>query len=93
MGLSAPAASDALFELSNAVLCKPGPMISLPELSLAAMHRRGHGAPYDDLACGRRASGQLALLAVRLALWQGNRVQFDERTQCASVLSSTDPVA
>jgi hypothetical protein len=45
--------ADALFELCDAVLCAPGPVTSLPELSLAPVHRRGHGALYDVLACGR----------------------------------------
>jgi DDE superfamily endonuclease len=45
--------ADALFELCDAVLCAPGPVTSLPELSLALVHRRGHGAMYDALACGR----------------------------------------
>jgi hypothetical protein len=44
---------DALFELTDAVLCAPGPVTSLPELSLDPAHRRGHGAMYDGLAAGR----------------------------------------
>ena len=43
---------DALFELTDAVLCAGGPVTSLPELSLSPV-RRGHGAMYDALACGR----------------------------------------
>jgi hypothetical protein len=44
---------DALFELTDAVLCAGGPVTSLPELSLTPVHRRGHGAMYDALACGQ----------------------------------------
>ncbi|MER5688217.1 transposase [Streptomyces sp. NPDC002205] len=44
--------ADALFELANAVLCGSGPVVSLAELSLEAVHRRGHGAMYDALASG-----------------------------------------
>jgi hypothetical protein len=44
---------DALFELCDAILCTPGPVISLPELSLAGVHRRGHGSTYAALADGR----------------------------------------
>ena len=44
--------ADALFELTDAVLCAPGPVTSLPQLSLAFVHRRGHGALYDALANG-----------------------------------------
>jgi len=44
--------SDALFELADAVLCADGPVKTLVELSLAAEHRRGHGAMYDALNTG-----------------------------------------
>ena len=50
-GLSARA--DALFELTDAVLCADGPVTSLVELSLAAEHRRGYGSLYDSLNQGR----------------------------------------
>jgi hypothetical protein len=44
---------DALFELTDAVLCADGPVTSLVELTLVAEHRRGHGAMYDALNAGR----------------------------------------
>ena len=44
---------DALFELTEAVLCSDGPVKSLVGLSLALEHRRGHGAMYDALNQGR----------------------------------------
>lgn len=44
-----PLRADALFEL----LCTDGPVATLVGLSLAAEHRRGHGALYDGLADGR----------------------------------------
>ncbi|WP_235884278.1 transposase [Saccharopolyspora elongata] len=44
---------DALFELAEAVLCTDGPVRSLVGLSLAPEHRRGHGALYDAMNCGR----------------------------------------
>ena len=47
------ARSDALFELTDAVLCADGPVTSLVELTLLAEHRRGHGAMYDALNAGR----------------------------------------
>lgn len=60
--------ADALFELTDAVLCADGPVTSLVGLSLAAEHRRGHGALYDglnngciDLARLRTTLGRLAL--------------------------------
>jgi hypothetical protein len=47
------ARADALFELVDALLCAEGPVKSLVELSLAAEHRRGHGALYDAVGTGR----------------------------------------
>jgi hypothetical protein len=47
------ARADALFELSDALLCTDGPVKSLVGLSLAPEHRRGHGAMYDALNQGR----------------------------------------
>ncbi|MER6678577.1 NF041680 family putative transposase [Streptomyces sp. NPDC000983] len=44
--------ADALFELTDAVLCADGPVKTLVELSLAAEHRRGHGALYAALDRG-----------------------------------------
>jgi hypothetical protein len=45
--------ADALFELTDAVLCAEGPVRSLPELSLLGEHHRGHGGLYAGLAHGR----------------------------------------
>ncbi|MDN5854605.1 MAG: transposase, partial [Actinomycetia bacterium] len=49
---SLTARADALFELTDAVLCADGPVRSLVDLSLVAEHRRGHGAMYDALGHG-----------------------------------------
>jgi hypothetical protein len=43
------AREDALFELTDALLCTSGPIRTLVELSLAAEHRRGHGGMYAAL--------------------------------------------
>jgi hypothetical protein len=45
--------ADALFELSDALLCASGPVLSPVELSLEPEFRRGHGMVYDALASGR----------------------------------------
>jgi hypothetical protein len=45
--------ADALFELTDALLCIDGPVKTLVGLSLAPEHRRGHGAMYDALNAGR----------------------------------------
>jgi hypothetical protein len=50
---------DALFELTDALLCAEGPVQSLVGLSLAAEHRRGHGALYDAINHGRVDLGRL----------------------------------
>ncbi|WP_399919872.1 NF041680 family putative transposase [Streptomyces kanamyceticus] len=44
---------DALFEITDALLCENGPVTSPVDLTLLAEHRRGHGALYDALNCGR----------------------------------------
>jgi hypothetical protein len=49
---SLTARADALFELTDAVLCAEAPVATLVGLSLTAEHRRGHGALYDGLASG-----------------------------------------
>ncbi len=45
--------ADALFELTDALLCTDGPVKTLVGLSLAPEHRRGHGAMYYALNHGR----------------------------------------
>ncbi|GAA3221894.1 hypothetical protein GCM10010468_47340 [Actinocorallia longicatena] len=59
------ARADALFELTEAVLCTDGPVKTLVDLSLAPEHRRGHGAMYDALNNGRivLGGGRLAVVA------------------------------
>lgn len=47
------ARADALFELTDAVLCAGEPVRTLAGMSLTAQHRRGHGALYDGVNCGR----------------------------------------
>lgn len=59
---------DALFELADAVLCTPGPVWSLPHLSLEDVFRRGHGSVYAALSAGRIDTGRLGDLLVRAAM-------------------------
>ncbi|WP_460339899.1 NF041680 family putative transposase [Actinoallomurus acanthiterrae] len=47
------ARADALFELTDALLCADGAVRSLVDLTLTPEHRRGHGALYDGLNSGR----------------------------------------
>lgn len=44
--------ADALFELTDAIVCADHAVTSLVELSLEPEFRRGHGALYDALAAG-----------------------------------------
>jgi hypothetical protein len=46
------ARADALFELTDAILCADHAVTSLVQLSLVPAFRRGHGALYDALAAG-----------------------------------------
>ena len=71
-----PRRADALFELTDAVLCAGGPVVSLPELSLQAVHRRGHGAMYDALAQGRLEVSRLRLALAMLELPRGTDRQI-----------------
>ena len=43
---------DALFELCDAALCAPGPVTSVPSLSLEPIFRRSHGSLYKCLDRG-----------------------------------------
>lgn len=58
--------ADALFELADAVLCAPGPVASLAELSLTPEHRRGHGAGYDAINHGHIEIDRLRTTLARL---------------------------
>jgi hypothetical protein len=52
---------DALFELADAVLCRPGRVHMLAELSLEPECRRGHGAVYDAVNAGQVQVARLRL--------------------------------
>ena len=65
---SLTARADALFELTDAVLCADGPVTSLVELTLVAEHRRGHGAMYDALNAGRVETARLRRALASLPL-------------------------
>ncbi len=63
--------ADALFELTDAALCAPAPVGSVPSLSLEPVFRRSHGSLYKALARGRIDTERLrrTLVAYRLANW------------------------
>jgi hypothetical protein len=62
------ARAGALFELTDALLCTDGPVKTLVDLALAPEHRRGHGALYDGLNCGRVDADRLCGLLAGLPL-------------------------
>ena len=59
--------ADALFELTDAVLCTEGPVNTLVGLTLTAEHRRGHGALYDAPEQRPDPGGTVAQVAGRPA--------------------------
>jgi DDE superfamily endonuclease len=72
------ARADALFELCDAVLCAPGRVTDLARLSLVPEFRRGHGALYDALGCGRVSFGRLraAVAALPLPAWADGGIRL-----------------
>jgi hypothetical protein len=69
---------DALFEVCDAVLCKPDRVHMLAELSLEPECRRGHGAVYDAVNCGRVRVARLrrALAGLPLPAWPDGRIRL-----------------
>lgn len=53
---------DALFELTDATLCTPAPVSSVPRLSLEPAFRRSHGSLYKCLARGEIDDTRLRVL-------------------------------
>ena len=72
------ARGDELFDLADAVLCADGPVRVLAGLSLAAGHRRGHGAVYDALNAGRVEVARLrwCLAGLPLPGWPDGRIRL-----------------
>jgi hypothetical protein len=101
------ARADALFELADAVLCADGPVKSLVGLSLAAEHRRGHGALYDGVNHGGldvqrlrvalaglplpRCAGGRLVLAVDVTPWLGSGYGWAGGDVELRDLGGTDP--
>ncbi|MGW0093848.1 NF041680 family putative transposase [Streptomyces sp. NPDC003328] len=65
------ARADALFELTDALLCAEGPVNTLVDLSLAPEHRRWHGGLYGALNHGRLDVARLRRTLVGLPLPRG----------------------
>ena len=69
---------DALFEVCDAVLCRPERVHMLAELSLEPECRRGHGALYDAVNCGEVQVARLrrALAGLPLPAWGDGRIRL-----------------
>ena len=69
---------DALLELADAVLCKQDRVHMLAELSLEPEHRRGHGALYGAVNCGRIDIARLrwSLACLPLPAWGDGRIRL-----------------
>jgi hypothetical protein len=68
---------DALFELTDALACRPDRVDSLPTLSLEPESRRGHGSVYGALTEGRIAVDRLrGLLAGTVPAGRAGLVWF-----------------
>ena len=69
---------DALFDLCDALACKPGRVLMLAELCLEPECRRGHGGLYDALNSGDVVIGRLrrALGAIPLPAWDDGRIRL-----------------
>src|SRR5215472_127330 len=69
---------DALFELADAVVCKQDRVHVLAELSLEPEHRRGHGALYGAVNCGRVDIARLrwSLACLPLPAWDDGRIRL-----------------
>ena len=69
---------DTLFEVCEAVLCRPDRVHMAAELSLEPECRRGHGAVYKALNRGRVQVARLrwALAALPLPAWDDGRIRL-----------------
>jgi hypothetical protein len=70
--------ADVLLELADAVLCRPGRVQMLAELSLVPECRRGHGAVYDAVNCGEVQVTRLrrAVAGLPLPAWPDGRIRL-----------------
>ncbi|MGH3283277.1 MAG: NF041680 family putative transposase, partial [Streptosporangiaceae bacterium] len=69
---------DALFDVADALACRPGRVLMLAELSLEPECRRGHGGVYDALNSGEVLIGRLrrTVAGVPLPRWDDGRIRL-----------------
>ena len=69
---------DVLFEVADALACRPERVHMLAELCLEPECRRGHGGVYDALNCGEVRIGRLrrAVAGISLRQWEDGRIRL-----------------
>ena len=69
---------DVLFEVTDALACRPERVHMLAELCLEPECRRGHGGVYDALNCGEVRIGRLrrAVAGIALRRWDDGRIRL-----------------
>ena len=69
---------DVLFEVADALACRPERVHMLAELCLEPECRRGHGGVYDALNCGEVRIGRLrrAVAGIPLRRWEDGRIRL-----------------
>jgi DDE superfamily endonuclease len=69
---------DVLFEVADALACRPERVHMLAELCLEPECRRGHGGVYDALNCGEVRIGRLrrAVAGIALRRWEDGRIRL-----------------
>jgi DDE superfamily endonuclease len=69
---------DALFEVCDALACRPERVHMLAELCLEPECRRGHGGVYDAVNCGEVRIGRLrrVLAGLPLPAWDDGRIRL-----------------
>ena len=69
---------DVLFEVADALACRPERVHMLAELCLEPECRRGHGGVYDALNCGEVRIGRLrrAVAGIPLRQWEDGRIRL-----------------
>jgi DDE superfamily endonuclease len=69
---------DALFEVADALACRPERVHMLAELCLEPECRRGHGGVYDALNCGEVRIGRLrrAVAGIAPRRWDDGRIRL-----------------
>jgi DDE superfamily endonuclease len=69
---------DVLFEVADALACRPERVHMLAELCLEPECRRGHGGVYDALNCGEVRIGRLrrAVAGISLRRWEDGRIRL-----------------